>query len=510
MAASHETSEVETTSKAEDTSSKFDSVNSRKLLFVEYPGYIRNVDTMLETLGGIKKLSETYFKTKCRLPLTYRPEDLNAHTACGDLVPHTGLLIKVKRRKKAGTKDGYEYRQEIVGTVRDQYKFQYLMDYQYLTPEPLWNYFKDIHGTELASTNFPPYYAPPTFARLDRPGTYDYKPDLTSVGGIKKDDQKSPDMLDREVARKRRQTESMAALFTSEHLPQKPSEKSINVIQNLMEGPEKDNILAIGKLFDERPMWSKAALTCKVDVGVEKLKKILAHYSFYWLSGPWRTMWCRMGYDPRKDPTSKIYQMLDFRVRNSAKKRYKVLIPKRSYKNYVPATLRNVVNRAPSSVPLLSACKESDEKRVEDTEPYIFRPDKMIISRSTMYQLCDILDPGVQEIIRESDGKEGPCDEREGWFPPGTMQRIRDQMSKTVEAYFAKEREKHAKNNQGVDDAETGDSGNVALDEQEYYETEEDDDLQEEANDYENFNFTKYLQEGDTEEEYDDDIDYYR
>eukprot|EP00061_Rhincodon_typus_P014926 g42313.t1 len=37
------------------------------------------------------------------------------------------------------------------------------------------------------------------------------------------------------------------------------------------------------------------------------------------LTGPWRSLWVRFGYDPRKDPKAKIYQVLDFRLRCSTK-----------------------------------------------------------------------------------------------------------------------------------------------------------------------------------------------
>ena len=33
------------------------------------------------------------------------------------------------------------------------------------------------------------------------------------------------------------------------------------------------------------------------------------------ITGPWRSLWIRFGYDPRKRPEAKIYQVLDFRIR---------------------------------------------------------------------------------------------------------------------------------------------------------------------------------------------------
>ena len=422
---------------------RFQNVSTKKLVFIEYPGFIKNVDRMLETLGGERSVSETYRSGKQRLQLTYRPEDLNAHNACADLLPFTGLLMKVRRRKIKGS-DEYEYKQDILGISRDRYKFQTLMDYQYLTPEPLWEYFKRIHTSELGNTDFPPYFAPPVFARLDSPGVYQYKPDL--VTGIKTV-AKAPNT---DSIRKRRHTESMAALFSTVDIPRKPTEKATTIIENLKKGPDGEAIQKLETMFSERPLWSKLAISCLVDVTPERLKKILQYFSYYWLSGPWRTLWCRMGYDPRKDPKAKYFQMVEFRLRRSKenKKSYKMMVPaRRSNKDYLPRNLRNNVSRAPASKSVLAACNEPEYKEEGDKEPYIFHPDKMIHSRSMMLQLCDIHDPAVQNIIEENNGRETRCDEKEGWFPAGTMGRIRDEMTKTVDAFFERQYEKRKAEN---------------------------------------------------------------
>jgi hypothetical protein len=40
-----------------------------------------------------------------------------------------------------------------------------------------------------------------------------------------------------------------------------------------------------------------------------------SHLSCLQITGPWRSLWIRFGYDPRKHPEAKIYQVLDFRIR---------------------------------------------------------------------------------------------------------------------------------------------------------------------------------------------------
>jgi len=49
----------------------------------------------------------------------------------------------------------------------------------------------------------------------------------------------------------------------------------------------------------------------------EKLKFTLPVVAYYFVTGPWRALWVRLGYDPRTDPDAKKYQLVDFRVRQS-------------------------------------------------------------------------------------------------------------------------------------------------------------------------------------------------
>ena len=438
-------------SSMQNNETAFSKVNTTKLVSLQYPGYIKNVNKMLATVGGEKTLTDTYYNGKCRLQMTYRPDDIDAHKACADLIPCTGLMMIVRRRKKHANSAtcGYDYKYEILGLVKEQYNFQTLMDYQYLTPEPLWGYFKNIHGSEMHHENFPPYFPPPTFGRIDTCGSYNYRPDPPPAREV----QVSNDMKDTlqnntaernpvAVARKRRQTESMAALFVNEVIPQKASQNATTILDNLMQGPTENAVNTARRLFSERPIWSKLAISYQIDIGNEKLRKILQYFCYYWLSGPWRTMWCRMGYDPRKDPKAKIYQMIDYRVRNSkeSKTNYADLIPRRSCKYYVP---RNLQSRAlPHGSSVLAATEEPIAKDDENLQPYIYSPHKMLAARNMMYQLCDIHDPEVQKIIHENDGEEGSCSEKFGWFPPGTMDRIRTQITKGVNAYFESEKKK--------------------------------------------------------------------
>ncbi|CRH00683.1 general transcription factor 3C polypeptide 5, putative [Plasmodium relictum] len=67
-------------------------------------------------------------------------------------------------------------------------------------------------------------------------------------------------------------------------------------------------------LFDIRPIWSKDVLLEHLEnISTYCLKSCFSKICFYFVDGPWRRTYCKYGYDPRKDPSSYIYQTIDFR-----------------------------------------------------------------------------------------------------------------------------------------------------------------------------------------------------
>lgn len=78
--------------------------------------------------------------------------------------------------------------------------------------------------------------------------------------------------------------------------------------------------ITLFQLFEERPVWSKFALLAVTKFNADQLKYLLPAVAYYFVTGPFRILWVRFGYDPRKDPSSKIYQSIDFRIRVAGKK----------------------------------------------------------------------------------------------------------------------------------------------------------------------------------------------
>lgn len=68
-------------------------------------------------------------------------------------------------------------------------------------------------------------------------------------------------------------------------------------------------------MFEERPIWPRNGILARTGFTNDHCKHILPAVAYYFVNGPWRTMWVRYGYNPRKEPSSRVYQTLDFRVK---------------------------------------------------------------------------------------------------------------------------------------------------------------------------------------------------
>jgi general transcription factor 3C polypeptide 5 (transcription factor C subunit 1) len=74
----------------------------------------------------------------------------------------------------------------------------------------------------------------------------------------------------------------------------------------------KKNQIKLKIVYSNR---SKNALAAKAQISPDRLKFIIPAVAYYFTTGPWRNLWIRFGYDPRKDRSSAKYQSLDYRVR---------------------------------------------------------------------------------------------------------------------------------------------------------------------------------------------------
>ncbi|XP_071774874.1 general transcription factor 3C polypeptide 5 [Centroberyx gerrardi] len=426
-----------------------------KLVCVEYPAVVSSVDKMLETVGGEQGLSKTYAHPNRRLELRFRPQDPFCHSLCGNRFPSSNLLLRVRRRVRKKDPEDAQVHMEILGVIGTTYKFQGMADFQCLAVHSedgkhtsLYDkiILRKSENQEYFEQPMPFFLPPPIFSRLDSPVDYFYRPDIHhNQVPITKEN-----FIGLNRARRPHNT-----IFISFLDPTVPSEcleaAKVNWERVCLKECDRQAEEHLRNMFESRPIWSRNAVKANIDVHPEKLKLLLPVFAYYMVTGPWRSLWVRLGYDPRKAPDSKKYQMLDFRIRCSTKHGYSVSdMPVKAKRSSLDYTLPITFNKAapqPASVMDLPAQEGPSTSRQPipvkyqlKESSYIFKEGMLPPHRQMFYQLCDLDVESIREVIQRNDGKEKECDERDGWCLLGTTDDLRDIISAMIKKVIRAQR----------------------------------------------------------------------
>ncbi|CAG5131466.1 unnamed protein product, partial [Candidula unifasciata] len=418
---------------------------ARHFVCVDYPGVIQNQDRALATMGGLDALSKV-ISEDLKLELTFRPNDPYCKPTLGSYNPTRNLLLKIRRRLKvtegtsacsSSSEDTFEYQVEVVGIVDRVYIFDKLCDFQFLPvvreadgkyTEILSKIRPNIRDDrmEYLSRNIPVFLPPYSFSRRDIPVSYSFDAETLNPGD------ESENVIG--IDRKKRMHGAIHITFGYPEVPRDPDPIAFQHLEKLPN--QTDGLEALSKLFEKRHLWSKAALVAHLDKQhTMYLKYLLPLVSYYFINGPWKNLWCKFGYDPRKDRQAKIYQTLDYRVRSmanrqkvEAKRGQEVL--RISHGGQKPQRNTALVQVDPSG-------SSQAELATSVDLTYIFHPDYIPIYRQMRYQVCDVHHPEVQRRVHENDGQETVCTERDGWCVPDFTDVCRDIISEAVEKLFA-------------------------------------------------------------------------
>lgn len=433
-------------------------LRGNRLVCVEYPAVIQNLQRALQSLGGERAVSKTYTHPNRRLELRLRPEDPFCHCLCGNRLDSGNLLLRVRRRVRKSDPSDVKIQMEILGVIGTTYKFQGLADFQCLAVHPedgtKMSLYDKILLTRPESQEFfdqpLPYFLPPAiFSRLDTPVDYFYRPDLNhKASGTEAGLHKNFIGLNRA----RRPHNAIFVTF-NDPVPDNCMEAAKVSWQRIcVKECDKRIEQQVRELFERRPIWSRNAVKANVDTHPDKLKLLLPLLAYYMVTGPWRSLWVRLGYDPRKSPESKQYQLLDFRIRCSTKHGYSMsdmpVKPKRTALSY---TLPITVNKSvPQPVSVMSLpdqegpSQESGPTSYQLKESaYIFREGMLPPHRQMFYQLCDLHVDSIQKVVNVNQGLEKSCDERDGWCVVGTTDQIRDIISDLVKKVIRSKKSLH-------------------------------------------------------------------
>lgn len=293
---------------------------------VDYPGVVVNDDKMVQSLGGEVEISKVYNDSQKRLELRYRSGDPYCKCAHGDRFNTTNLLMKVIRRTRKRTNENgvteksVEYIVECLGAVPITYKFKAKMDFQILPMENRGDQGNvsllpqllptELHDCSWLSGSAPYFILPLLYTRFDVPHQAFFKRDANHRDPEKQRTKLPPSIIGR--TRQRRAGYAIFVNFEDKDIPKGPVKEALSQLKTHPSEPQLMENLK--KAFEERPIWSRVALSHKLKCEKVRTKYALPTVAYHFSNGPWRTFWSRFGYDPRNDPSAKIYQLLDFRI----------------------------------------------------------------------------------------------------------------------------------------------------------------------------------------------------
>ncbi|KAH9669420.1 transcription factor IIIC subunit 5 [Citrus sinensis] len=403
---------------------------SNEVFAVHYPGYSSSTSRAIQTLGGSEAILKARSSKSNKLELRFRPEDPYSHPAFGEVRPCNNLLLKMSKKKTSQPCDGQSpklsnqtFKHPLhdaadVGNVPEIHQLESdsvvsRKEAEKQKSEDQVNLFADIvarvseayHFDGMADYQHVVAVHADVARRKKRNWTEVEEPQFEKGGLIDLDEDDVMMIL--------------PPLFAPKDVPEnlvlRPSvipsslKKEARVEQNISEIPEKVQWeefisrdseqwkwqMAVSKLFDEQPIWPKSSINDRMlDEGLKfnsiMLKRLLLGIAYYFSSGPFLRFWIRKGYDPRKDPESRIYQRTDFRVKP----------PLRSYCD--------------------SNADTELKYRWKDLCAFQVFPTKC----STSLQLFELVDDYIQQEIRKPV-KRTTCSLQTGWFSSHVLAAIR-------------------------------------------------------------------------------------
>ncbi|KAJ4839142.1 hypothetical protein Tsubulata_008306 [Turnera subulata] len=342
---------------------------------VHYPGYPSSTDRAIQTLGGPDAIlkargADESQTSNSKLELYFRPEDPYSHPISANIQPSNSLLLKFSKKQ---SQSNQLLSAHIVAQIPQAFHFQGMADYQHVIP---------VHAEKARRKKRKwaeldqPHFEKAGLLDLDHEDVMILVPPLFSPKDIPENIALRPPHA---FSSKKKQEEATGSHF---EIPKQINWKEYTEQSSLLWQWQ----MAVAELFEERPIWPKGSLTERLldknlKFSFQTLKRLLLTVAYYFSGGPFLRFWIRKGYDPRKDPDSRIYQRIDFRV----------------------------------PPPLRSSCEAnaatSLKHRWEDLCKFRVFPHKCQVS----LQLYELDDEYIQQEIRKPP-KQATCTYGTGWF----------------------------------------------------------------------------------------------
>eukprot|EP01083_Nonionella_stella_P296640 1007687_1 len=230
---------------------------------------------------------------------------------------------------------------------------------------------------------------PKFISRYNAPRDYRFRPS-----------QADTDKKNRNVRFQNRQRETTSKSYVQYDDPNAvPSAPLQNTQSSSVSFQKHPVTVQLRSYFAKRPIWNTSAILANLkDTDSEVVLRLLPTVAYRFISGAWRNIWIRYGFDPRKSPESRIYQMIDFRI--------------------------------PKEIGRILEIIESAKHQDAFDHTFSSAPIKL----GTMYQICDLNDAEIRKIVSTSTVNDKPT-KTEGWFHPADFRKIRICMKRRLKQW---------------------------------------------------------------------------
>ncbi|KAI3063650.1 hypothetical protein CBS147339_9618 [Penicillium roqueforti] len=447
----------------------FYAVPSRRLVSVEHPAVIRNVDKAIETLqgdAGIKTiLNPATDGTLVNLVL--RPEDAMARSVQSTSIQSNNVLLKITvpkrtgRKRKRGSNEPFadapeseatdaprrrtakdllrslsdnpsKYQIEPVGRVERTHVFRGIPDFVYsTTASSFTNRFRDqilpfdfdkmkqfdIDMAKGAAENAD-LIPPPSFSHGDVPFHYIYRQNPTvkqAIGSSGK-----LETVNTQTANK------ILTHLVPYDIPKVPSEPRADMLPiSALDAGMLRTIATLNALYDKQPAWTRRGLRNNLTTDEDRLnlRHAIPYVGYIFRSGPWRDAIIKLGLDPRTSPKYRHYQTFMFR-----------LLAREA------EVARDGGGGRRHNVP-----RPSDQRMGEDeaasgpSTGHIFTGKQPFAQDGRIWMVGEIKDAQLQAELYPSDAGPGflrsECDiVTDGWFGNGTLAKVKTVMRHKIQA----------------------------------------------------------------------------
>ncbi|KAJ5146463.1 uncharacterized protein N7515_001027 [Penicillium bovifimosum] len=446
----------------------FYAVPCRRLISVEHPAVIRNVDKAIATLkgdAGLKTLLDPA-KKDTLANLVLRPEDVMARAVQSTVVPSNNVLLKVTvpkrtgRKRKIGSNEPFtdaspaeemqpprrtakdllrslsdnpsNYQIEPVGRVENTHVFRGIPDFVYsTTASSFTNRFReqivpydfekmkqfDIDMDKGVTQNAD-LIPPPSFSHGDVPFHYIYRQNPTVKKAIGRTGEL--ETVNTQTANK---ILTYLVPYDIEEVPSEPRPDLVP-LSSLDTGLQK-TIATLKALYEKQPAWTRRGLRNNLTNDDDRLnlRRAVPYVGYIFRSGPWRDAIIKLGVDPRTSPDYRHYQTFMFR-----------LLAREA------EVARDGGGGRRHNVPRPTDARTADDEGASTpTTGHIFTGKQPFAHDGRIWMVGDIKDPQLQADLYPAEPEEGflrsECEiVADGWFGNGTIAKAKTVMRHKIQA----------------------------------------------------------------------------